>query len=172
MFPKQLLKNIELAADKIVTVFKHGGKLLVCGNGGSAADSNHFAAELVCKYKRVRRALPAVSLAANMSIITAIGNDYDFNKVFSRQIEALGEKKDILFAISTSGNSSNIIEALKQAKKQRLYTIGLSGVTSGKMKNLCDLMLCVPSKETPRIQESHILIIHIICDLIERVYAK
>lgn len=166
------MKNIEQAAKAILKSFKAGRKLLICGNGGSAVDSNHFAAELVCKYKRERRALPAIVLTANTSILTAVGNDYGFEHVFSRQVEALGRRGDVLFAISTSGNSRNVIEALKQAQKQGLYTIGLSGATGGKMKNFCDLTLCVPSKETPRIQESHILIIHIICDLIERAYAK
>jgi len=169
---EKTLNDILLSANKCISCIKNKGKILICGNGGSAADSQHFAAELVSKFKLERQALPALALTTNTSIITAIANDYEFKNIFSRQIEALGRKNDILFAISTSGNSENVLEAIKQAKKQHLFTIGLTGATGGKMKSLCDILLEVPSKDTPRIQESHILIIHIICELIEKYFKK
>lgn len=143
---------------------------MICGNGGSAADSQHFAAELVSKFRRERKALPAIALTVNTSVITAISNDYDYKKIFSRQIEALGENGDVAFFISTSGNSKNIIEAIGIAKKLGLFTIGMTGEDGGEMQNLCDLVLNVPSNKTPRIQEGHILIIHILCELIEKEF--
>ena len=171
-FSQKMLNDILLSANKCVSCIKNKGKILICGNGGSAADSQHFAAELISKFKLERKALPAIALTTNTSIITAISNDYEFKNIFSRQIKALGQKNDILFAISTSGNSENILEAVKQAKKQHIFTIGLTGEPGGKMKTLCDISLQVPSKNTPRIQESHILIIHIICELIEKHFKK
>ncbi|KKQ72085.1 MAG: phosphoheptose isomerase, D-sedoheptulose 7-phosphate isomerase [Candidatus Peregrinibacteria bacterium GW2011_GWC2_39_14] len=169
-FPETLIEKIEQSASKIIFSLKKGKKILICGCGGSASDSQHFAAELVSKYKLERKALPAIALTVNSSIVTAISNDYSFKTVFSRQIEALGGPGDILFAISTSGNSEAVLEALKCAKKQTMYSIGLTGEGGGKMKECCDLSLNVPSKETPRIQESHILIIHIICELVEKAF--
>ena len=170
-FSDELIDSIEKTAQEIIKHLKNGGKLLICGNGGSAADSQHFAAELVSKFKMERKALPAIALTINTSTITAISNDYDFNRIFSRQIEAFGNKKDVLFAISTSGNSENIIEAISQAKKQNIFTIGLTGSTEGKMKKHCDLIIQIPSTETPRIQEAHIMVIHILCDLIEQAFS-
>ena len=161
---------IEKSADVIVDSFKKGGKLLIAGNGGSAADSQHFAAELVGRFKKERRALPAIALTANTSILTAIANDYSFDKVFSRQIEALAKNGDVFFAISTSGNSANIVEGIRAAKKIGCLVIGLTGKAGGKMKDICDILIDVDSDDTPRIQENHILIIHSICEIIENSY--
>lgn len=171
-FSEKPLENIILAANKCISCIKNRGKILICGNGGSAADSQHFAAELVSKFKLERRGLPAISLTTNTSTITAIGNDYSFEKIFSRQIESIGQKNDILFVISTSGNSKNILESIKAAKKMKIFVIGLTGKSGGKMKNTCDITLQVPSENTPRIQECHIMIIHIICELIEKAFYK
>lgn len=170
-FSEVSINDIAQAAQEIIKRIKKGGKILICGNGGSAADSQHFAAELVSKFKLERKALPAMALTTNTSTITAIGNDYSFDKIFSRQIEAFGNKKDVLFAISTSGNSKNTIEAVIQANKQGMFTIGLTGENNGKIKSNCDITIQVPSSDTPRIQESHIMIIHILCDLIEQAFA-
>lgn len=165
MLENQLVKK---AAENIINSFQKGGKLLIAGNGGSAADAQHFAAELVGKFKKERKALPAIALCTNTSILTAIANDYSFDKVFSRQVEALAKKGDVFFGISTSGNSLNIIEALKTAKRMNCFTIGLTGKTGGNMGKICDILINVDSEETPRIQETHILIIHILCELIEK----
>ena len=163
----KLAGEIEKSANLIIDAFKKGKKLLICGNGGSAADSQHFAAEMVGRYKKDRKGLPAIALTTDTSIITSVGNDYGFDAVFEKQVEALGEKGDILFAISTSGNSPNILKAIEKAKGKDMKTIGLSGKSGGKMKGLSDIDLIVPSANTPRIQESHITIIHIICELVE-----
>ena len=164
---KELLKTILQVGEVLVEVYKNGNKLLIAGNGGSAADAQHIAGELVSKFYFDRPALPAIALTTDTSIITAIGNDYGYEKLFSRQIEANGVKGDVFLGISTSGNSKNVIEGLKIAKEKGLITIGLTGESGGKMKNLCDYCICVPSNETPRIQESHILIGHILCSIIE-----
>lgn len=161
---------IEKSANIIVESFKKGGKLLIAGNGGSAADSQHFATELVGRFKKERRALPAIALTANTSILTAIANDYSFDKVFSRQIEALAKNGDVFFAISTSGNSANIVEGIRAAKKIGCLVIGLTGKAGGKMKDICDILINVDFDDTPRIQENHILIIHSICEIIENSY--
>ena len=145
-----------------------GNKLLVMGNGGSAADSQHFVAEIVGRFKMERRALPAIALSTDTSILTAIGNDYGFDVVFSRQVEALAAGGDVVVGISTSGNSPNVLQALHVAKARGCRTIGLLGKDGGSIKAACDLALVVPSNDTPRIQEGHITIIHIVCDLVEK----
>lgn len=148
--------------------FNRGHKLLVMGNGGSAADAQHFVAEMVSRFKMERKGLPAVALSTDTSILTAIGNDYGFDRVFSRQVEALAVPGDIVVGISTSGNSPNVLSALQAAKASGCRTIGLLGRDGGSIKPACDLALVVPSQDTPRVQEGHILIIHIVCDLVER----
>ena len=164
---KSQAENIEKAVKSIVNSLRNGGKVIIFGNGGSAADSQHIAAELVGRFKKERRALPAISLTTNTSILTAIGNDYGYDVTFSRQVEALGKEGDIAIGLSTSGNSKNVVAALKGAKSIGLKTIGLTGAGGGAMKDICDILIASPSKNTPRIQESHILIAHIICELVE-----
>jgi D-sedoheptulose 7-phosphate isomerase len=154
------------AAMQIVKSLRDGGKLLCCGNGGSAADAQHLAAEFTGRYLKERRALPALALHANTSSLTAIGNDYGFDLVFARQLEALGKEGDVLLGISTSGNSRNVLRAMEVAKSKSIYTIALTG-SGGKMKDLADCAICIPSEETPRIQECHILTGHIICEIAE-----
>ena len=137
------------------------------GNGGSAADAQHMAAELVGKYMKERRALPAIALTTNTSILTAIGNDYGFDRVFSRQVEALAGKGDVVIGISTSGNSPNVIEALRAAKKQGAFTAVLVGAKPCELDKIADIAIKAPSESTPRIQEMHSLLIHIICEMVE-----
>ncbi|MBI5701179.1 D-sedoheptulose 7-phosphate isomerase [Candidatus Saganbacteria bacterium] len=163
-----LVPKIEEAVKMILAALKTGNKILICGNGGSAADAQHFSAELISRFKKERPSIPAIALTTDTSIITAIGNDYSFDVVFSRQVEGLGNKGDIFFGISTSGNSKDVIEAIKAAKKKELKTIGLLGCDGGKIKNEIDLSITIPSNNTPRVQEAHILIIHILCNLIEQ----
>jgi len=160
--------SIEKAVDVICSALKSGKKVLLMGNGGSAADAQHIAGEFVGRFKKERKAIPAISLSTDTSILTAIGNDYGFEKVFERQIEALGEKGDVVIGISTSANSENVYRAMKLAKEKGLITIGLLGNDGGKIKGLSDIALIVPSKNTPRIQEAHITIGHIICEGVER----
>ncbi len=162
---EKILQVVELTQK----VFREGGKLLIFGNGGSAADAQHLAGELVNRFKMERSPLPAIALTTDTSVLTAISNDYDFSQVFVKQIQALGRQGDIALAISTSGNSPNIISALKTAKKMGLYTIGLSGRTGGLMPPYCDYLILVPSTDTPRIQEGHLLFLHIYSELLERV---
>lgn len=152
----------------LVETFSHGGKLLVMGNGGSAADAQHFVAEIVGRFKLERRGLPAVALSTDTSIITAIGNDYGFDKIFRRQVEALAAPGDLIVGISTSGNSPNILQALELGRDMGCRTVGLLGKDGGDIKDVCLLALIVPSNDTPRIQEGHITIIHIVCDLLEK----
>jgi D-sedoheptulose 7-phosphate isomerase len=156
------------AAMQIVKAIRAGGKVLFCGNGGSAADAQHLAAEFTGRYLKERRALPALALHTNTSSVTAIGNDYGFDLVFARQLEALGKEGDVLVGISTSGNSRNVIRAMEVAKAKSIYTIALTG-SAGKMKDLADCAICIPSDETPRIQECHILAGHIICEIAEEM---
>ncbi len=160
-------RQIEEAVGKIKEAIEGGNKLLIAGNGGSTADALHMSTELIGKFYKERKPIPAIALPSNPSILTEIGNDYDFRYVFARQIEGLGKPGDVLLVISTSGNSENIIEALKVAEKMGMYRIGLSGETGGKMKGLTDMCICVPSSDTPRIQEVHIMIIHTICEFLE-----
>jgi D-sedoheptulose 7-phosphate isomerase len=164
---KTEVANIEKAAKAIIDSLKRGGKLLIFGNGGSASDSQHMAAELVGRFKKERKALAAISLTTNTSNLTAIANDYGYDAVFSRQVEALGKPDDVALGISTSGNSKNVLDAVRKAKPMGLKTIGLLGCDGGKIKNECDISIVVGSKDTPRVQESHITIIHILCELIE-----
>ncbi|MFA5928849.1 MAG: D-sedoheptulose 7-phosphate isomerase [Candidatus Margulisiibacteriota bacterium] len=162
-----LLIKIEEAASLIVHCLKKGGKVAFCGNGGSAADAQHLAAELIGRFRKERASLPAIAFTTNTSILTAIGNDYGYDKVFSRQAEGLLNKGDILLGISTSGNSANVIQAFKVAKNKGAVSIALTGEGGGQMKDECDLLLAVPSKDTPRVQEAQIMIGHIICGLVE-----
>ena len=164
--------NIEKAARVIINSLKGGGKLLVFGNGGSAADSQHIVAELVGRFKKERPAIAAIALTTNTSILSAIGNDYGYDATFSRQVEALGRKGDVVLGLSTSGNSKNVIAALKNAKSAGIKTVCLTGAGGGAMKDSCDVLIAVDSKNTPRIQESHILIGHILCELIEDELSK
>ena len=161
--------EIAKAASVIIEAYRKGKKVLICGNGGSAADAQHIAAELVGRYKMERKALPAIALTTDTSIITAVGNDYGFEKIFSRQVEALGEKDDVLVAISTSGNSPNVLSAMEEAQKKGMRIIVLAGGTGGKMREMkSDAMIIAPSNNTPRIQELHITAGHIICELVEK----
>ncbi len=162
-----LLEAVKKTADLIIGAYKDGGKVLFCGNGGSAADAQHLAAELVGRFKKERRALPAMALHVNTSALTAIANDYSYNDVFVRQVEAFGMPLDVLIGISTSGKSENILRALALAKEKGLKTIGFTGMNVANMRLLCDVLLSVPSEDTPRIQEVHMLWGHIICGLVE-----
>ena len=166
-----ILKNkIANLAEILINTLKSNNKILICGNGGSAADAQHFAAELSGRYKKERKALNAIALTTDTSALSAIGNDYGFDMIFSRQIEAVARAGDVLFTISTSGNSANIIKALQSAKDLNLYCVGLSGKSGGMMKELCDINLIIPSDDTARIQEIHILIIHTLCQLIDDAF--
>ena len=155
-------------AVRLIETFNSGGKLLVMGNGGSAADAQHFAAEIVGRFKMERRALPAMALSTDTSILTAVGNDYGYDSIFQRQVEAFACPGDVVVGISTSGKSPNVLNALKLARQLGCCTIGLLGKDGGGIKSVCNLALVVPSSDTPRIQESHITIIHIVCDLVEK----
>ena len=161
-------REIEYMVNLITTAYKAGGKVILFGNGGSAADAQHIAAELVGRFKLDRRPLPAIALTTNTSTLTAVANDCGYEAVFSRQIEALVKKKDVVIGISTSGNSPNVIEAIIMAKLKGAKTIGLTGCNGGKLAEVADLVLAVPSDSTPRIQEAHITIGHIVCELVER----
>lgn len=160
-------EDIEKISRMIISAFKKGSKVLLAGNGGSAADAQHIAAEFVGRYLKDRPALPAIALTTDSSCLTAISNDMGYNKVFSRQLEALGAKGDLLWALSTSGNSVNMVEALKTAKSMGVTTVCLLGKGGGKMKGMGDVELIVPSDDTPRIQEAHITIAHLICEAVE-----
>lgn len=164
---EKFLGNIEKAVEITICTLNSGKKLLFAGNGGSASDCNHLATELVSKFYKERKGICAISLASNNSSITAIGNDYGYEKVFARQVEALGKEGDILFAISTSGNSESIINALNTAKFLGLITIGFTGKNPCLMDGLCDVLFKVPSDETPIIQEAHIMLGHLICKIVE-----
>jgi len=169
----QLMENdlsdpIANAVQMLIDTFVSGNKLLVMGNGGSAADAQHFAAEMVGRFLMERRALPAIALTTDTSALTAIGNDYGFDKIFSRQVEALARPGDVVVGISTSGNSENISLALQSARKLGCRTIALLGRDGGKIRDLVDIPLVIPSTTTPRIQEGHITVIHIMCDLLEK----
>ena len=162
-----LTGKIDQCIEKILLTYKHKGKILVCGNGGSAADAQHFAAELTGRYLGDRRAYAAISLTTDTSALTSISNDYGYDQVFRRQLEAVGNTGDMLFAISTSGNSGNIVQAVEYARDHGVYTVGLLGKDGGKLNALVDLPLVVPSNHTARIQEAHILILHILCEALE-----
>ena len=172
---QQFLNNIELmnlikeVSSKIVEAYKNGNKTLIAGNGGSAADAQHIAGEFVSKFYFDRPGLASLALTTDTSIITAIGNDYGYDTLFSRQVQANGVKGDVFIGISTSGNSANIIEALKECKEKGIISVGFTGENGGEMAELCDFCIKVPSNETPRVQEVHILIGHIICAVVEEV---
>lgn len=159
--------EVDRAADRITEALLSGHTLYVAGNGGSAAEAQHFAAEIVGRYKRERHGYPAVALTVDTSILTAIGNDYGYEAVFARQLEALGTPGDVFVALSTSGNSENLIRALDVARAQKMYTISLSGKGGGRMRGMVDIECIVPSQETPRIQEIHLLLIHAMCEYID-----
>lgn len=170
-----LAEPIVRAIELIVATFKAGHKMLICGNGGSAADAQHFAAEFTGRYEMERSPLPAVALTTDTSALTAIGNDYGFDVVFSKQVEALGQAGDILYAISTSGNSANVIKAMEVAKARGMNIIIMVGRDGGKMAKLLsgsDVNLCVPAERTARIQEVHLLTLHTICDGVDTVMFK
>ncbi len=172
----QLLQNEKLlqavcdAVNVIVEAFRNGNRVYFCGNGGSAADAQHLAAEFSGRFYTDRKALPAEALHCNTSYLTAVGNDYGYDVVYSRMIEGIGQKGDVLVGLSTSGNSANIIKAFEAAREKQMTTIAFTGESGGKMKPLSDYLLNVPSTDTPRIQESHILLGHIICQLVEQKY--
>ena len=167
LLSEKTLGLIEKAAKRIIEALNHSGKVIVFGNGGSASDSQHMVAELVGRFKKERAAMPAIALTTNTSTITALSNDYGYDVSFKRQLEALGKKADIAIGISTSGMAKNVIATLLKAKEMGLATIGLTGTGGGALKDIADLSIVVNSHDTARIQEAHILIIHILCELIE-----
>ena len=168
MMGENLADTIAEAARIIINAYKAGRKVLLIGNGGSAADAQHIAAELVGRFQAERAGLPAIALTTNTSTLTALANDYGYDTVFSRQLEALAKEKDVLIAISTSGASPNILKAMETAHSKGVFVIGLTGGKGGKLRDMADLAILVPSDDTPRIQEAHITIGHIICHLVER----
>jgi len=165
-----LLKTIAASVDVIVNTFRNGNRVYFCGNGGSAADAQHLAAEFSGRFYTDRKALPAEALHCNTSYLTAVANDYSFDDIYSRLIDGIGEAGDVLIGLSTSGNSANIVKAFETAKKKEMITIGFTGKSGGNMKPLCDHLVNIPSTDTPRIQESHIMVGHIICQLVEEAY--
>jgi len=167
-----LEETIGIVCSEITQAYKNGNKVLLFGNGGSAADAQHIAAELVGRFKLQRRALPAIALTTDTSILTALGNDYSFEWVFCRQVEALAQRGDIVIGISTSGNSPNVLKAIQCATDAGCRTIGLLGGTGGMLKSAVHIPVIVPSNDTPRIQECHILLGHIICDIVERNFVR
>jgi len=169
---KSKVGEIERMVEFIITAYKMGGKVILFGNGGSAADAQHIAGELVGQFKLRRQAFPAIALTTNTSILTAVANDYGYDAVFSRQIEALVNEKDVVVGISTSGDSPNVVEAIEVAKMKGAKTIGLTGGNGGKLAEVADLALIVPSDITPRIQEAHITVGHIVCELVEKELAN
>lgn len=164
---KEVLAFIEKAAQICIDCLKNDGKILFCGNGGSAADAQHLAAELSGRFYKDREPLFAEALHVNTSYLTAVANDYSYDEIYSRMIMSKGRKGDVLIGLSTSGNSTNILKAFEEARKRGLTNIALTGETGGKMKSLADILINVPSTDTPRIQEAHILIGHIICEIVE-----
>ncbi|HAO92775.1 MAG: phosphoheptose isomerase [Deltaproteobacteria bacterium GWC2_56_8] len=168
-FTKKNMALVVEASEAIVSSFKSGGKLMLIGNGGSAADSQHIAAEFVNRFEIERPPLPALALTTDTSDLTSIGNDYSFDQVFSKQIRALGKENDVLLAISTSGNSANVLKGMEAAKAMKIKTIGLTGKNGGAMADKVDILLNVDTKTTARIQETHITICHIICELVDHM---
>ena len=164
----QMRPGLEKTAARIANCFRRSGKVLICGNGGSAADAQHFAAELVNRFQRDRRPYPAIALTTDTSVLTSVANDYGYEYVFSKQVAALGSAGDILIAISTSGNAANVCAAVREARRRGLHTIGLTGGPGGTLAGLVDTLLCIrPVNTVARIQEGHELIIHLVCHLIE-----
>jgi len=160
-----------LAADALVAAYRSGHKAIFFGNGGSAADAQHLAAEFLGRYLRERRPMPALALHANASAVTAIANDYGYEQVFTRQLQAFAVAGDVAVGISTSGNSKNVVEALTAARRLNVFTIGLTGASGGRMRDLVDVLIAAPTNETPRIQECHILVGHALCDAVEQAIA-
>ena len=169
---RECAEVIEQIADLMIRSLRSGGKIMFCGNGGSAADSQHLAAELIGRYRVVRQSLASIALTVNTSVLTAIGNDYGYEEVFARQIEGISRPGDVLVGISTSGNSSNIIRAMKKAREMGCVTVGFTGAAGGAVADVADVNLAIPSKLTPRIQECHIAAGHIICGIIEWELAR
>ena len=167
-----LLSTLEEAAEACIVCIKQGGKILLAGNGGSAADAQHIAGEFVSRFAFDRPGLSAIALTTDSSILTAIGNDYGYEQVFARQLQALGNKMDVFIAYSTSGKSRNVLRALDEAKLKGLVCIGMTGNRGGPMRNLCDYLLEVPSSDTPKIQEGHLVLGHILCGLVENALFK
>ncbi len=165
-----LLSTIEKTVAAVTTAFKEGNRVYFCGNGGSAADAQHLAAEFSGRFYTDRKALPAEALHCNTSYLTAVANDYNYDVIYSRMIDGIGQKGDVLIGLSTSGNSKNIINAFEVSREKGIITVGFTGSTGGKMKDLSDFLINVPSNDTPRIQESHITIGHILCQLVEENY--
>jgi len=165
-----MIPDIQKASELILRTLKNGRKILLCGNGGSAADAQHIAAELTGRYKSERRGLPAIALTTDTSALTAISNDYGFERIFDRQVEALANAGDLLIGISTSGVSKNVLSALKIAKEFNCHTLGMSGNYAREMNDICNLNLVIPSNDTPRIQEMHILIGHILCQAVDDAF--
>ena len=166
-FVARYADQIAEVAKKLITAFKKGHKVLLFGNGGSATDASHLAGELVNRFQRDREGLPALSLTCDQSVLTSISNDYDFQEVFSRQLRALGQKGDVAIAISTSGNSPNVLRAVEAAKPLGIITVGFTGKDGGKLATMVDHAFIVPSNSTPRIQETHITLGHVLCELVE-----
>jgi D-sedoheptulose 7-phosphate isomerase len=164
---KKLMKEIALAAALMKVALASGHKIMFCGNGGSAADSQHWAAEIVGRFQKERKGMPAIALTVDTSILTAIANDYGYDRIFARQVEALGSTGDVLVAVSTSGNSANVLAAVAEAKSKGIKTIGMTAAGGGKMAEVCDVCLVIPDKVTARAQEVHGLIGHILCEIVE-----
>ena len=168
----EVVSSIAKVSELLVAALRQGNKALLFGNGGSAADAQHIAAELVGRFVLDRPGLPALALTVNSSTVTAIANDYGFDEIYSRQLEALGRPGDVAVGISTSGNSGNVLRAVSKAKELGLHTVGLTGDSGGRLKDLVDHCICVPSRETPRVQECHILVGHILSEVVERELFK
>lgn len=164
-----LMNTVQKVADAIINCYKNGGKVLFCGNGGSAADAQHLAAELSGRFYFDRPPLEAEALHVNSSYVTAVANDYSYNDIYSRYVNGVGKPGDVIIGFSTSGNSENIVRALKVAREKNMVTVGMTGALGGKLKELSDYLLNVPSMDTPRIQESHIMLGHIFCEIVEEV---
>ncbi|MFR9166720.1 MAG: SIS domain-containing protein [Dysgonomonas sp.] len=170
---KTIVNQIEIVSRKIIECFQNDGSVYFCGNGGSAADAQHLAAELSGKFYMDRNPLSAEALHCNTSFLTAVANDYSYDEIYARLIGGIGRKGDILFGLSTSGNSKNILKAIEKAKEKNIFSITLTGDSGGKMKESADICICIPSDDTPRIQEAHITIGHIICEIVEEsIFSK
>lgn len=167
---EELLSTIKMIVDVMTSSLQSGGRIYFCGNGGSAADAQHLAAEFSGRFYTDRKALPAEALHCNTSYLTAVANDYSFDVIYARLIDGIGNKGDVLVGLSTSGNSGNIVKAFEVAKEKGIITVGFTGLSGGTMKSLSDYLINIPSTDTPRIQESHILVGHIICQLVEEKY--
>ncbi|MBI4842972.1 MAG: D-sedoheptulose 7-phosphate isomerase [Nitrospirae bacterium] len=171
-FISENIDSVIQVSNLIAGAFKNGGKLLLFGNGGSSTDAAHIAAEFVGRFKMERPALPAIALNTNMAIVTAVANDYDFSEIFARQVKAHGHEGDVAVGISTSGNSPNVVKAIEAAAKKKMMTVVLTGASGGRLKSMADHVFAVPSDNTPRIQETHIILGHVICQIVEEILFK